>query len=268
MPKLAPMPQIPTHAVMIHRPTGREVGPRVPVDPHDWPYGTLAPGETLWRYLDLWKFRDMLEKSALYFARQDRFTDPFEGRFSEGNRNGPSPSDNAFFETYGIVRGFDQAVAQQEIHRHCVFISCWHRNTKESRQMWEAYTKGPESVVVTTSAKALYRFMPSDLTKSSVKYHRPTFARSETFGHNAVSFYKPSSYSFEREFRMLRNLGMDESVEYDNPADYGRYVPIKLSKIIHRVITHPRANNATKLEVDALLAKHLKALKRENSSLL
>lgn len=80
--------EIPTHHVLIDRRTGQEVGPRVSIDPKDWPYRILDPAETLWRYMDLWKFEHMMAKSALYFARQDRFKDPFEGRFSEGNSDG------------------------------------------------------------------------------------------------------------------------------------------------------------------------------------
>jgi len=100
--------------------------------------------------MDVWKFDDMLAKSALYFARQDRFVDPFEGRFSDGNSTELSPSDGAFFEANPVSRSLAEAKAQHEIHRQCVFISCWHRNTKEAREMWEAYTSGPDSVVLVT----------------------------------------------------------------------------------------------------------------------
>jgi len=75
-----------------------EVGPRVPVDPKDWPYKEIPPSETLWRYMDFWKFEDMLAKSALYFARQDRFSDPFEGRLSQRDAAGMSASDTALYK--------------------------------------------------------------------------------------------------------------------------------------------------------------------------
>lgn len=131
--------------------------------------------------------------------------------------------------------------------------------------MWRAYTFGPESVVVTTSAKALYRFIPDEIMKSPVKYHKSDFARSE-FGWSTLSFYKPSTYGFEREFRMLRSLGEDESVCFEDPSDYGRCLLVRLKKIIHRVITHPEADATLKAKVDALLAKYLKGIKRENSA--
>lgn len=55
---------------------------------------------------------------------------------------------------------------------------------------------------------------------------------------------------------------------YDDPADYGRYVPVRLGKIVHRVITHPRAAEQFKAKVDDLMRKHLKRIRRENSCLL
>jgi hypothetical protein len=104
--------------------------------------------------------------------------------------------------------------------------------------------------------------------KSPVMYHGPHFARSHTFGWNTLSFFKPSRYRFEREFRMLRNLGEGESVLHDNPSDYGRYVEFTPKKVIHRVVTHPRATEALKRKVDVLMRDYLKAIRRENSSLL
>lgn len=38
-----------------------------------------APGQKLWRYMDLAKFLALLEDRALYFARADKLGDPFEG---------------------------------------------------------------------------------------------------------------------------------------------------------------------------------------------
>ena len=74
--------------------------------------------------------------------------------------------------------------------------------------------------------------------------------------------------SFEKEFRMLRNLGEGDSVLYDNPSDYGRYVRFTPKKVIHRVVTHPRATEALRGKVDALMGDYLKAIRREDSSLV
>jgi len=260
---------------LIDRRTGKPVGPITPIAAREWPFGKIAGSEILWRYMDFWKFESVLTKSALFFTRQDLFTrdptigDVFEGVFSKGNAAGWSDSDQAFYDAYPVEQSPDKLKEALEIHRQCTFVSCWHRNTKESREMWNAYTGGPESLVVTTSAKALERFVRDhDIMKSPVRYHGEAFRRSLVFGWSGISFYKPSRFAFEREFRMVRPLRNGESVIPDNKADYGRFVPIRPRKIIHRVITHPRATDTFKKEVDALMSRFLKARKREDSTLL
>ena len=122
-------------------------------------------------------------------------------------------------------------------------------------------------MVVTTSAKALYRVLPKNVMKFAVKYHSLDVPRTD-FGWNALFFYKPTSHGFEREFRMLRNLEENESVSADDPKDYGRYIHIPLKRIIHRVITHPQATSEFKAKVESVMLKGLKRIRRENSKLL
>jgi len=214
--------------------------------------------------MDFWKFEDLLRSSAIYFSRPDKFIDPFEGRFSPANSTKMSVSDAAFHAAYGIAPFGKDLEASQEIMRRCVFVSCWHRNSKEIRQMWDAYTSGPDSVVISTSAKALDKFVPENIVKSPVKYHSDDFPRTE-FGHTALFFYKPRCYSLEREFRMLLTPELHESIPWDQ---VGRHVPINLKKIVHRVITHPRASVECKTKVDSLMRQVLTHLLREDSTLL
>jgi hypothetical protein len=132
--------------------------------------------------------------------------------------------------------------------------------------MWQAYTKTPNSVVIATSAKALRLFVPDNITKSAVKYASLDFPRTE-FSHLSLFFYKPSRYKIEREYRLLRAPGEDESFYIDDPANFYRRVPIKTNKIVRRVITHPNATRTTKQRVDELLREYLPCRRREDSAL-
>jgi hypothetical protein len=254
----------PTHRGIIDRRTGQLVGPAVPIHPEDWPYGEIPFSEALWRYMDFWKFENLMTRSALYFSRPDKFTDPFEGRFSQGNSTTMSASDAAFHAAYRFAPVGDQLREAQEVMRHVVFISCWQRGNKENWEMWNAYTSGPESVLISTSAKALYLFVDGQIVKSPVKYHDDDFPRTE-FDHTTLFFYKPSWYGFEREFRMMLTPGEHESIPMEQ---IGRHVPIRLKKIVRRLITHPRASEEFKTKVDGLLTRFLPCIKRENSTLL
>ena len=40
---------------------------------------------TLWRYMDVAKFADLLESEALFFARANKLDDPFEGSWPDAN---------------------------------------------------------------------------------------------------------------------------------------------------------------------------------------
>lgn len=256
--------RLPIGRAIIHRATGRIVGPITPIFQEDWPFQPFHDSEILWRYMDVGKFEDLVRSSTLYFSRPDRFIDPFEGRFSLGNSERMSRSDQAFRQAYRID---DSSMAgYPEIHRTVVFISCWHRNTRESSEMWRAYTSSPESIVVTTSAKALRRFLPAKIMKYAVKYAPLDFPRTE-FSHNALFYYKPSAYRIENEFRLLRSPEPNESFYSNNPADAYRRIQINTKKILHRVITHPAATQIFKERVDKFLLDYLPCRRREDSGL-
>jgi hypothetical protein len=249
------------------------VGPIAAIHKEDWPFHDVADHETLWRYLDLCKFEDLLKTSTLYFARPDRFCDPFEGRFSPGNQFRESESEKIFRSLYCVGNYQKDSTAYHEVHRKVVFISCWHRNTRESWEMWKAYTNSANSVVITTSRKALRRFLPALPTKtikimqSAVKYLSLDFPRTK-FSHNSLFFYKPSRYAFEREFRLLKPPQGDEIFNFEDPKDKFRKVPILTRKIVHRVITHPCASTETKTNIDELLRAFLPNIRRSDSVLL
>jgi hypothetical protein len=256
--------QIPLGRVMADRRIGLPVGPISPIYGEDWPYKTIPDSEVLWRYMDLFKFVDMMETSSLYLARPDRFEDPFEGRFSSGNAGKLSKSETAFRESYKIADSHLETYL--ETHRKVVFILCWNRDIRESRRMWNAYTKSSDSVAITTSAKALRRFTPSNILKSAVKYAPLDLPRTR-FGHSSLFFYKPTDYAFEREFRLLRHPGEDEEFRFDNPKDEYRRVPIRLRKIVHRVVVHPQAEQETIDKVSTLVFRYLQGVPLVRSSL-
>lgn len=242
------------------------VGPIAPIFEEDYPYKEIDPSETLWRYLEFYKFENMLTSSTLYFSRPDKFADPFEGRFSPGNRTELSKSDRAFRSLYNM-NGEESPEEYHETHRNVVFILCWHRNSKESRQMWAAYTKGStESVAIVTSGKALNRFLTGRFLRSAVKYHDLSAPRTE-FDHSALYFYKPLEYAFEREYRILRQPDKGEVFYREASTDEYRRIPIRIKKIVHRVIAHPDSTSSFKAKIRQLLSVYLPGRNLDDSSL-
>lgn len=116
---------------------------------------------TLWRYLDFAKFRSLLETKTLYFTRDDRFEDPWEGmpspefvrRFRAQNKGAPAD------RLEGLVQVFCKM-------RETFFVSCWCASEHESAAMWKLY---PEGVAILTDHDRLSKVFEA----SPPKYERP-----------------------------------------------------------------------------------------------
>ncbi len=255
------------HAVMIHRPTGRIVGPATPIFKEDWPYSLPPPATRVWRYMDYRKLEDWLRQGAIRFARCDKFTDSLDGRYSEGNQAGLSKSETAFASAYPLHGDtIEKRVADNEIGRGCTFISCWNIAKCEKARMWREYTKSPRSIAVVSSFKALQRQLPSSIAVSRVRYVPDTFPRSR-LSHTSVYFYKSPQFGYENELRLLRRLQEGETVGREDDRDFARYVPVQLGKMIQEVFVHPDADSALFQELRSNLSSVLPGVRMRPSTL-
>ena len=238
-----------------HRATGKPVGPPAPIFKEDWPYKMPPPSQTLWRYMDMWKFESMLHSSSLYFRRADKLADEGEGRLSREVVYGTSRSEIAFDEAYKVARDYKQHLAAHEITRSCMFVNCWNISGREDQRMWREYTTSADSVVVTTSMKALQRAVAEQrIVVSRVKYISESTPRVE-FSHTTPFFYKNRFFSFENELRFLRPLLEDEQVLVENEEDFGKAVSVNLRRLIHRVITHKAMSKSSIAEIHSLTSQ-------------
>ena len=173
------------------RRTGQPVGLLTPVFKEDWPYEVPVTHQRVWRYIDLWKFEDMLRTSALYFRRADKLSDVGEGRLSNDGVRGTSSSDVAFRAAYNIAdQGHAVDAAAHETTRSCMFINCWNIRDEESARMWADYTTTPESVAISTTFGRLTELLPTnEVMMSRVKYVDETTPRCEFF-HTSPSSTK------------------------------------------------------------------------------
>jgi hypothetical protein len=108
---------------------------------------TPPDNTVLWRYLDLAKFMDMLERRVLWFARADKFEDPLEGTYTDAELDHlrslpsiPTPS--------GTARIGDSYLRGTKMMRSTNFISCWRAGADESMAMWDLYRKGSGVIAI------------------------------------------------------------------------------------------------------------------------
>ena len=250
-----------------HRATGMPAGPLTPVFKADWPYKLPPRSQIVWRYLDLWKFEDMCRSSSLYFRRCDKFPDPLEGRLSKRGIHGTSESDRAFAAAYRNGQDYDAQTSAQEVTRSCMFVNCWHMNTQESDRMWREYAPNSESIVITSSVKALQRTIPQgEVMISAVHYVAEDVPRTE-FDHSSICFYKDNSFDYERELRLLQPLHGGDNVSVDREEDFGRSIPVNLRLLIHRVILNKRISSSARQSVTDLVRQYCRRATMQESNL-
>jgi len=211
------------------------------------------------RYMELWKFEDLLKTNELYFCRADKFKDPLEGSLSKRSVFGTSKTEKAFAETVKLSdQHYERALEYRAAAKATSFVSCWNIDTKESTQMWEEYTESTESIVIITSAHHLHSSLPGTVVGSAVKYVTENQPRVE-FGNRSLFFYKDEKYAFEKEYRLLADLHSlgEQSIHRDKPEDFFRRIPVDLEKLIYGINPNPQATPETLKKVEALLQKYL-----------
>lgn len=167
---------------------------------------------TLWRYMDLSKFLDLILHKKLVFPRYDKFEDTFEGyaaNFIELTRKGLH-SINEFDEgTINFVTGIlTDAVA---VYNYYAYVSCWHLNEFESAGMWKLYCNSPESLVIKTKAHLLKKSLNPD-ENHNIIFSQVTYDSklndihlkdiSNVQPHSAL-LMKRESFDHEKEYRLL-----------------------------------------------------------------
>ncbi|MBN1362585.1 MAG: hypothetical protein JW993_18455 [Sedimentisphaerales bacterium] len=166
---------------------------------------TLPADEaTIWRYMDRWKFEDMLGSSSLHFTRVDKLDDSLEGTW------GPAGISNAY-ASYG-PEYLGQLKYWESVFRTIGAVNCWHVNDSESQQMWDLYVRSQNGLVVQSTVSSLRKAVgPSHQTvylgmMKYIDYELDAFANcTETSFGNFMTFfnYKDTGFRHENELRAL-----------------------------------------------------------------
>jgi hypothetical protein len=248
--------------VMINRRTGEIVQSLGPMYAEDWPYQDLPDDHPLLRYMDLWKFEDMLRTGTLYFRRADKFEDdPLEGTISREGVHQTSRTDQAMKERIQLApQTYAEMAAYRDIAKSVTFVNCWHINNEECPKMWDAYTTSSESILVISSAGRLKLALEQPVMMSTVKYVDQTAPRTE-FDERSLFFYKESSFAFEKEYRLIVDLysleGANGSIDPKNPNDFSRKLGINVGTLVYALQPHPGASDEVKEKIAALVAEFL-----------
>lgn len=159
-----------------------------------------VPSEAvIWRFLHLWKFRDLMANQELYFRRADLFDDESEGLPSEQYVRRVLGLDLYDIKDQVALNDHFGQLAQA---REMYFITCWYRYREEDLAIWEQYAH--DGVAVTSSYGLLKESLagiPDDTHIGLVQYG--TAHLTDRF--NAMEFIttKQEKYAAESEVRAI-----------------------------------------------------------------
>lgn len=221
---------------------------------------------TIWRYMDIPKLVSMLDKKALFFARSDKLSDPFEGLLTKASIkrldsvleevNKGDPARSIVLQLTNIMKNYPKQ------SKPYFYINCWHAKNCESMAMWSIYAKSDKGISIQSNLKKLKDCLKNSQCYNDEKFIIPPiihtekvkYINTETFIEDFSSsnwnrscfFKKLESYDYESEIRAL----IDLTSESENGFDYlnvvendGIYIHINLDKLIEKIFVCPFAPN-------------------------
>lgn len=157
------------------------------------------PTAPIWRFMEMWKFRDLIETGELYFRRADLFpNDELEG----------IPTDEYAQHVLRLHpldvrdrRELDHSIGSMALNREAHFVCCWSLFTEETVTMWSEF--GKDGVAICSR----YDLLKAALETCHGRPHlgRVRYGTSHLTGWNVLRFIstKRERFAHEREVRAL-----------------------------------------------------------------
>jgi hypothetical protein len=227
----------------------------------------------IWRYRPFDRFKEELNKQALFFSSLDKLGDKFEGSYTEGNkifRDMAWKQRAQLLSSNGIPQPMIEHMKNSNYlfdiaTRGSVVVNCWHINEYESAAMWRIYSNQKKGVAIQSTfnglVKSVERNKEDEICIGTVKYI--DYAK-ETFPIGNFFFpyvYKRKSFEFEHE---LRAAILEFPIDYHykgNPSrmldekQKGKFVSVNLDALIENIYISPEAKSSFESETKSILKK-------------
>lgn len=196
--------------------------------------------------MDFTKFVSMLNTNSLFFVRPDKFRDPFEGVYSNGNKT-LRKSVYTDIEEQELLKISETLDTFNKFQRKFIMINCWHLNDYESAAMWDLYLKSNEGIAIQTTVGGLIEGFSSTDEKiyigkvNYIDYEKDWIPEDNTFH---LYTHKRKSFEYEQEVRALyqADLPLSEGkIDYTSepPFDFGKQIRCNISDLIENIYVSP-----------------------------
>lgn len=231
----------------------------------------------IWRYMSLAKLVGLLKDQQLYFARLDRFEDPYEGEFPDGNLAAASRRgmvmDLPLPRLLGAKRQRWLLRQRAERTRKSLFANCWHANEHESAAMWDRYRD--QGVALRSSFARLRDALASDpsvkVCIGEVIYRDYGVEMIAADDPHQLALSKRKSFEHERELRAV--IALEPSYDANGEPVWdqqplGVAAGVDLLGLVERVYIQPMRDEWFRNVVADIMERYgLGAVPVERSSL-
>jgi len=203
---------------------------------------------TIWRYMGLDKFLDLLTTNDLYFTNASKMTDRYEGVVPRKTLK----SKRKRLEKLGKdPRDIDESISifnvQYSSLKELTLINCWSINPSESYALWKIYLGGSKSgVAIKTNVSKLKKAIDlgndaydEDIYLGKVEY--TDFIPDKELNRWKLVTTKNTFYEFESELRLFifhypRSEG---GIKPPYEIAHGRRVKVDLETLIDKIYLSP-----------------------------
>jgi len=218
------------------------------------------PEAVIWRFMQLWKFHDIITSGELHFCRADLLGDDNEG----------VPPGNFVPDVYlGDALKMDHHIGVLAQRRESFFVNCWYLSPEPTARMWQEY--GKDGVAIASRYSLLKGAL--DAGKDRGFLGLVHYGSSHLKGHswNLLRFIstKREYFAHEKEVRALlwfpdESAGDTRHFDANGiphrrpltepPANFPKFkrLPVDLRSLITEVQLSPWASETTFADVNGL----------------
>ena len=217
----------------------------MPFVPHASFDGPEDDSTTIWRYVDLARFLDMVIHRQLTFVPAQKMADKYEGTLPPGGLLQSMAlidpilrlNDFGAFLREELPKSLPSEYAR--LARAGTYLSCWHMNSGESGAMWAIY--GAQGMAIESTVAHLKAALDAEQSREIhlgvVRYGDPSDPEVFRDLRRDYSLHKRQLYEYEHELRAAILTGQDPAM--DDPPPVIK-VDIHLPELIKRVWIGPK----------------------------
>lgn len=216
---------------------------------------------SLWRYMDSWKFESLLRERAIFLSRSDLVSDVREASLSFANMHHRA---KIYRRRSKMAKRHAAYVRELPNMKRWTYISCWRVDQHENERCWREYTAGDEAVAIRTTYRKLLEYTAT-IFCAGVDYIDYSDAWVvET--HPIWPFtYKAKDCEWEQEFRVIiqqfpkAKLSFNDALFHDCAAENrncGLTFRVDLAHFIDEIRVSPHSSDAFFQRIQRLSADY------------